>query len=103
VAQTVPSATTDALFVNDLFLYGGSQLIISNDMRLYFCELERVVVANVTLLGNAELHQLPRGELLVIPEPSRCCCGCGGVVLWLAVALRAMADTCGADGEGEGR
>jgi len=56
---------TAALFVNDLFIFGASQLIVSNDTRVYYVNANSWSSANVTLLGNAEIHQLQ-----VIPEPS---------------------------------
>ncbi len=72
-------ADTNALFVNDLWLFGGSELIISNNTALYFVNSNSWTSANVTLLGNAEIHQLVLGasELSAIPEPSV-------VLLWLS-------------------
>ncbi|MCG3147409.1 MAG: hypothetical protein PCFJNLEI_00849 [Verrucomicrobiae bacterium] len=62
---------TGGLFVKNLFLYGGTELIISNNMRLYFINSNNWVAAGstVTLLGNAEIHQLT-GPLAIVPEPS---------------------------------
>jgi len=71
---------TGALFVNDLFLLGTSQLIISNDMRLYFVNSNAWTMANITLLGNAEIHQLFPTDLVVIPEPTT-------LLLWATGAL----------------
>lgn len=64
IQQAFPSATTNALFVNDLFLY-DAHLIIGNNMRVYFVNSNNWSSANVTLLGTAELHQL-----VFVPEPS---------------------------------
>jgi hypothetical protein len=59
---------TAALFVNDLWLFGSSQLILSNNTVLYFVNSNNWSLANVSLIGNAELHQLI--PLSTIPEPS---------------------------------
>ena len=45
-------------------------MIISNDMRLYFVNSNAWTMADIVLLGNAEIHQLQGGELLLIPEPN---------------------------------
>jgi hypothetical protein len=65
-------ALTGGLFVKNLFLYQGAELIISNNMRVYFINSNdwATAGATVTLLGNAELHQLIPESLAVVPEPS---------------------------------
>jgi hypothetical protein len=68
---------TAAIFVNDLWIFGSSTLIISNNVRLYFVNSNNWSSANFTLLGNAELHQLVLEQLNVIPEPTV-------VFLWLS-------------------
>jgi hypothetical protein len=68
---------TAALFVNDLFIFGSSKLIISNNVHLYFVNSNNWTSANFTLLGGAELHQLVLEQLNVIPEPTV-------VFLWLS-------------------
>jgi hypothetical protein len=81
LAQTVANPLVEnALFVNDLFLTGGSHLVISNDMRVYFVNSNGWSMANITLLGNAQIHQLQGGELLLIPEPQV-------VMFWLCSAV----------------
>ncbi len=85
LSQTFPSSTiTNALFVNNLFMLGDSHLIISNNMRLYFVNSNDWTMANVTLLGNAQIHQIVT-LLTVVPEP-------GTATLWLAgfITLVAM-------------
>jgi autotransporter-associated beta strand protein len=74
-----PTSGSGALFVNDLYLFGASQLVISNDMRVYFVNSNSWSLANITLLGNAEIHQLNSltETLTVIPEPNV-------LVMWLA-------------------
>ncbi len=67
----------NALFVNDLWLFGGSQLIISNNVDLYFVNSNGWNSANYTLLGNAELHQLQENPIDAVPEP-------GVILLWLS-------------------
>ena len=81
-----PSGFTNALFVNDLFLFGGSTLVISNDMQVYFVNSNTWNLANITLLGNAQIHQLTGlGASLVIPEPNVLLMWlCGGFTLWAA-------------------
>lgn len=59
------------LFVNDLWLFGDSQLVLSNNTALYFVNSNNWSMGNITLLGNAELHQLVLNTTLsVVPEPS---------------------------------
>lgn len=67
---------TNALFVNDLWLFGASDLIISNNTVLYFVNSNNWSLANVTLLGNGEIHQLELQNVASVPEPSV-------VLLWL--------------------
>jgi hypothetical protein len=73
---------TGALFVNDLDLFGDAHLIISSNMDVYFVNSNNWSLANITLLGNAEIHQLEAtgASLSVVPEPSV-------LLLWLAGAL----------------
>ena len=80
--QAVPSSTTtNALFVNDLFFLDNSHLVIGNNMRLYFVNSNGWDMANITLLGSAEIHQLAGGSpLLLIPEPQV-------VMFWLCSAV----------------
>ena len=89
LAPTVPGGPTGALFVNDLFLFDLSHLVISNNMRLYFVNSNSWDMANITLLGSAEIHQLnsltATTNLLVIPEPNVLLMWLSGVVtLWAA-------------------
>lgn len=70
---------TAALFVNDLWLFGNSHLIISNNVRLYFVNSNDWTLANITLLGNGQIHQIS-ASALAVPEP-------GVVFLWLCGAL----------------
>lgn len=70
-------ANTNALFVNDLWVFGGSQLIISNNVDLYFVNSNNFSSADITLLGNAELHQLELNPESAVPEPTV-------VLLWLS-------------------
>ena len=81
-----PDGLTNALFVNDLFLYGASMLVISNDLQVYFVNSNSWNLADITLLGNAQIHQLTGlGASLVIPEPNVLLMWlCGGVTLWAA-------------------
>lgn len=66
------------LFVKNLFISSDSTLIISNNMRVYFINSNSWSLANITLLGNAEIHQLTLPEqLAVVPEPTV-------VFLWLS-------------------
>ena len=84
LAQAVRDPAVDnALFVNDLFLLGSSHLVISNDMRLYFVNSNGWSLANITLLGNAQIHQLEGGSTVIIsliPEPQV-------VMFWLCSAV----------------
>jgi fibronectin-binding autotransporter adhesin len=70
------SGNTNALFVNDLWLFGSSDLIISNNTVLYFVNSNNWSVADVTLLGNGQIHQLTLEQVASVPEPSV-------VLLWL--------------------
>jgi fibronectin-binding autotransporter adhesin len=70
------SGNTNALFVNDLWLFGSSDLIISNNTVLYFVNSNNWSVADITLLGNGQIHQLTLEQLASVPEPSV-------VLLWL--------------------
>jgi T5SS/PEP-CTERM-associated repeat protein len=67
---------TGALFVNDLDLYGASELIISNNMELYFVSSSDWTMSNIKLLGNGGIHQLQEGQSAVVPEP-------GVLLLWV--------------------
>jgi len=74
------SGNTNALFVNDLWIFGDSRLIISNNTMVYFVNSNNWSTANYQLLGNAQLHQLVLGDnviVAVVPEPTV-------VLLWLA-------------------
>ena len=77
VAQATPSPTINALFVNDLFLSADAHLVVSNNMRLYFVNSNSWDLAQVTLLGSAQLHQLAAGLPLAVPEPNV-------LLMWLA-------------------
>ena len=79
-------ATNGALFVNDLFLFGGSHLVINNDMTVYFVNSNAWTLADITLLGNAQIHQLTGlGTELVIPEPNVLLMWlCGALTVWAA-------------------
>ena len=70
------SGNTNALFVNDLWLFDSSDLIISNNTVLYFVNSNTWSMANVTLLGNGEIHQLELQQVASVPEP-------GVLLLWL--------------------
>jgi len=70
------SGDTNALFVNDLWLFGSSDLIISNNTVLYFVNSNDFSSADITLLGNGEIHQLDLQQVSSVPEPSV-------VLLWL--------------------
>ena len=50
--------------------------IISNNTVLYFVNSNNWSLANVTLLGNGEIHQLELQNVASVPEPSV-------VLLWL--------------------
>ena len=79
-------ATNGALFVNDLYLFGGSHLVISNNMAVYFVNSNAWSLADITLLGNAQIHQLTGlGAELVIPEPNVLLMWlCGALTVWAA-------------------
>jgi len=81
-----PAGSANALFVNDLFLYGTAHLTISNNMDVYFVNSNDWSLADITLLGNAQIHQLTGlGTSLIIPEPNVLLMWlCGGVTLWAA-------------------
>jgi T5SS/PEP-CTERM-associated repeat protein len=72
-------SVTGALFVNDLDLYGTSELIISNNMELYFVSSNDWSMSNIELLGNGGIHQLQEGQAAVVPEP-------GVLLLWVCGA-----------------
>ena len=84
-AAGATAGITNALFVNDLFLY-GAHLVISNDMQVYFVNSNTWNLADITLLGNAQIHQLAGfNTSLIIPEPNVLVMWlCGGVTLWAA-------------------
>ena len=87
IAQTQGLIETNgALFVNDLYLYGSSHLVVSNDMTVYFVNSNGWTLADITLEGNAQIHQLNGlNALLVIPEPNVLLMWlCGGVTVWAA-------------------
>jgi hypothetical protein len=88
LAQTVPSPTPDALYVNDLYLFGGSHLVISNNMDVYFVNSNNWNLTDITLLGNAQIHQLyslNNQPLAVVPEPNVLFMWlCGAVTFWAA-------------------
>jgi hypothetical protein len=77
-----PTGSSGALFVNDLYFFGSAHLIISNNMRVYFVNSNTWSLANITLLGNAEIHQLNSlaESVTVIPEPNV-------LLMWLAGAI----------------
>ena len=75
-------AGTGALFVDDLFLFGTSDLIISNNMQVYFVNSNTWTMSSIELLGNAGIHQLQLSTLTVVPEP--------GVLLLWACGLGVM-------------
>ena len=82
LAPAVPLGPVGALFVQDLYLFGGAQLVINDNMRLYFVNSNNWSLANVTLLGSAQLHQLNplNAEIppsLSVPEPNV-------LVMWLS-------------------
>ena len=68
LSQSFPGSQTNALFVNTLDIFGTSELIISNGMRVYFIYSNNWNIANVALVGDAEIHQLTLTA--VVPEPS---------------------------------
>ncbi|MCG3148980.1 MAG: hypothetical protein PCFJNLEI_02432 [Verrucomicrobiae bacterium] len=80
-------AGAGALFVNDLFLLDTSNthLVIADNMRLYFVNSNGWDMTSITLLGNAEIHQLFLENMVVIPEPNvLLLCVAGLLTLWLA-------------------
>ncbi len=72
-----PGGLQSALFVNQLDLDPGAQLIISNDVQIYFISSNAFTSSQVTLLGDAGLHLLTSDASLVVPEPTV-------VLLWLS-------------------
>ncbi len=72
-----PGGLESALFVNQLDLDPGAQLIISNDVQIYFISSNAFSSSQVTLLGDAGLHLLTSDASLVVPEPTV-------VLLWLS-------------------
>jgi hypothetical protein len=66
-----------AVFLNELDLNAGAQLIISNDVQIYFISSNEFSSSQVTLLGDAGLHLLTSDASLVVPEPSV-------ILLWLS-------------------
>jgi hypothetical protein len=86
LAQAVPGET-NALFVNDLYLFGNSQLVISNNMDVYFVNSNNWNSSEITLLGNAQIHQLYalNQSLSVVPEPNVLVMWlCGAITFWAA-------------------
>ena len=82
--------TNGALFVNDLYLFGASHLVISNDMTVYFVNSNSWNLSDITLLGNAQIHQLTGYSLLATPEPNVLLMWlCGGLTVWAARRRRA--------------
>jgi hypothetical protein len=85
---TVPLGPVGALFVQDLYLFGGARLVLNDNVRLYFINSNSWNMANITLLGSAEIHQLNSlGEIpvtLAVPEPNV-------LVLWLSGVLTFVA------------
>ena len=82
LAQAVPGPTQNALFVNDLYLFGSSKLVISNNLDVYFVNSNGWAMTDVTLLGNAQIHQLNALNitLSVVPEPNV-------LLMWLSGAM----------------
>jgi hypothetical protein len=79
------SGNTNALFVDDLWLLGSSDLIISNNTVLYFVNSNNWSSANVTLLGNGEIHQLEVEPVSTVPEPTVMLLWvCGGATVYAA-------------------
>ena len=78
--------TNGALFVNSLYLFDNAHLIISNDMTVYFANSNGWSMSDITLWGNAQIHQLTNLEsLMVIPEPNVLLMWlCGGITVWAA-------------------
>ena len=88
LAQAAPSPTPNALFVNDLFLSADARLIISNNMRLYFVNSNSWDAAQITLLGNAQIHQLSDALPLAVPEPNVLAMWLAGLVTLYAARRR---------------
>ena len=86
IEQTPGNTLAGGLFVNDLDLFGAAHLVISNNMTVYFVNSNAWSLAEITLLGNAQIHQLTGlGALLVIPEPNVLLMWlCGGLTVWAA-------------------
>jgi len=85
-----------ALFVNDLWIFGSSRLILSNNTRLYFVNSNNWSSANYTLAAGAELHQLvlPSDLVTVVPEPSVLLMWfCGGLTVYWSRRRRSRAGT----------
>lgn len=81
LAQTTPSSITNALFVNDLYLFAGAQLVISNNMDVYFVNSNGWDISQITLDSGAKIYQLSGSPIpLTVPEPSV-------LLMWLAGAL----------------
>jgi hypothetical protein len=76
-----------ALFLTNLTLDAGTQLIISNNVQVYFINSNAFSQAQVTLLGGAGLHQLTT-EFSAIPEPNVLLLWLGGVVTVFAARRR---------------
>ena len=78
--------TNGALFVNSLYLFDNAHLIISNDMTVYFANSNGWNMSDITLWGNAQIHQLTNlNSLMVIPEPNVLLMWlCGGITVWAA-------------------
>ena len=56
LASSLPAGPVGALFVQDLYLFGGSKLVISSNMSVYFINSNSWDMANITLLGSAQIH-----------------------------------------------
>ena len=70
-----------ALYLNYLDLSNGAKLIVDPNVTVYFYGSNSWDTANITLLGNAELHQLTNVPLAV-PEPGMLgLLGIGGAIL----------------------
>ena len=89
LAQAAPSLTPNALFVNDLFLT-DARLILSNNMQVYFVNSNSWSMSQITLLDNAQIHQLTTGVIAAVPEPSMILLWLGGLAI-LYVAMRRRA------------
>jgi hypothetical protein len=67
-----------ALFVNDLFLFGSSKIVISNNAVLYFVNSNNWSAANLVLIGDGAIRQLTLfEEVSTVPEP-------GVALLWIS-------------------